>query len=142
MTKLILCLEDGSIYTSDDTRPPLALAAVINSGQWDDARQGELPELQSGPEARLLAVAYRNLVIVTLRGETPVRLSRQETQVLLGLNKGHSTKQIAYQMGIESCTVRTYVSTIKNKLGVNTRESILPRAIQLGLLEPPMFEKG
>jgi len=87
-------------------------------------------------------VAYRNLVIVTLHGEAPVHLSRQETQVLLGLNKGRSTKQIAYQMGIKSCTVRTYVSTIKNKLGVITRESILPRAIQLGLLEPPMFEKG
>jgi len=54
MTKLIFMSGRCSIYTSDDTRAPLTLAAAINSGRWDDA-QGELPKLQNGPGARLLA---------------------------------------------------------------------------------------
>jgi len=49
------------------------------------------------------------------------RLSRQELQILLYLKGGRLNKQIAGDLHISESTVKTHVSSILHKLGLNSR---------------------
>jgi DNA-binding NarL/FixJ family response regulator len=51
----------------------------------------------------------------------PTALSERETQVLRLLASGLANKEIARQLGIGEQTVKTHVSSILGKLGVQSR---------------------
>ena len=65
-----------------------------------------------------------------------VVLSGRERQVLEGLARGLTNKQIAQQAEIAATTVRDYVGNLCRKLGAANRTELLSRAIALGLLVP------
>lgn len=65
-----------------------------------------------------------------------VQLNGRERQVLQGLTRGFSNKQIAQDIEIATTTVRDYVSRLCRKLGVANRTEALSRAIALGLVQP------
>ena len=52
-------------------------------------------------------------------------LSRAQLRVLTGLKRGLRNKQIAFEMGITEQTVKSYMSKLYRKLGVNSRTQAL-----------------
>lgn len=62
-------------------------------------------------------------------------LSHREYEILLKMAEDRSTKQIAYFLNIEACTVRTYINNIMHKFGVASREMVLAAAIKYGFLK-------
>lgn len=69
---------------------------------------------------------------------TPVRddLSKREREILRLLAAGHDNKEIGQRLYIGQSTVKTHVSSILGKLGVENRVQAAVYAIRHGLLEP------
>jgi DNA-binding NarL/FixJ family response regulator len=67
---------------------------------------------------------------------TAVALSSREWQVLQGLARGLTNKQIGEQAGIATTTVRDYVGNLCRKLGAANRTQVVTRAMGLGMLKP------
>ena len=63
-----------------------------------------------------------------------VQLNGRERQVLQGLARGLSNKQIAQNAEIATTTVRDYVSRLCRRLGASNRTQVVTRAIAMGLL--------
>jgi DNA-binding CsgD family transcriptional regulator len=56
-------------------------------------------------------------------------LTPREGEVLTGLSKGLTSKEIAQQLGISPNTVKTYLRLIMVKMGVTTRAAIVGRLL-------------
>jgi DNA-binding NarL/FixJ family response regulator len=69
------------------------------------------------------------------QGSVQQPLSAREQAVLMLLAQGQSDKGIAARLGIKNTTVRRYVERARTKLGAATREQLMVRAVQQGLLE-------
>ncbi|MBX3181667.1 MAG: helix-turn-helix transcriptional regulator [Polyangiaceae bacterium] len=70
--------------------------------------------------------------VVAVANPSPTRpprndLSEREHQVLTQAHLGHSTKVIAYELGLSDATVRVLLHRAARKLGVATREEALAR---------------
>jgi LuxR family maltose regulon positive regulatory protein len=66
----------------------------------------------------------------------PVELSEREQAVLHLLPHGLSRKELGAQLFISENTVKTYLTSLRHKLGVTGRSSeIVARAVELGLLD-------
>ena len=59
------------------------------------------------------------------QGNPIATLSRTQLRVLAGLKRGLRNKQIAFEMGVTEKTVKSYMSTLYRKLGVNSRTQAL-----------------
>jgi DNA-binding NarL/FixJ family response regulator len=106
----------GCVYKDID---PQALAAAIRSVHHGHSLLH--PEV-----ARLLAA-----------GDAAVDLSRltpRERQVLAEVGKGRSNREIARALGLAEKTVKTHVSAILAKLGVQDRTQAALRAVRDGLV--------
>lgn len=64
------------------------------------------------------------------------RLTPREEQVLRALVRGETTRRIAEAHGIGRQTVKNYLTTIYEKLGVSCRAQAIER-LRLGILTPP-----
>jgi NarL family two-component system response regulator YdfI len=69
-------------------------------------------------------------------------LTDRELEVLEGVAQGERNKEIATRLGITERTVKAHLTSIYNKLGVDSRASAVAKAIQRGFLsgEPLSFE--
>ena len=65
--------------------------------------------------------------------DSPEALTARETDVLRLLTEGKANKQIAADLGIGENTVRTHVSSILAKLGMQSRTQAALYAAQIGL---------
>ncbi|MGC4114394.1 MAG: response regulator transcription factor [Myxococcales bacterium] len=65
----------------------------------------------------------------------PFGLTRQETEVLRYVAKGLSNAEVGRVMNIERRTVRTHLTHIYKKLGVNTHVEAVIKAMRSGLVE-------
>jgi len=63
-----------------------------------------------------------------------VELSKRERAVLERLARGLNNEQIAEELGIATQTVRNYISTIYDKLGVNSRAEAIVWARERGIV--------
>jgi LuxR family maltose regulon positive regulatory protein len=61
-------------------------------------------------------------------------LTERELDVLLGLQRRLSNKEIADELSISPLTIKTHTRNIYGKLGVNSRRQAIARAMDLGLL--------
>jgi NarL family two-component system response regulator YdfI len=61
-------------------------------------------------------------------------LSNREQEVLVLLAEGAANKEIAFQLHITERTVKAHVTSILNKLGVNSRTEAVAVALRSGLL--------
>jgi LuxR family maltose regulon positive regulatory protein len=61
-------------------------------------------------------------------------LTEREVDVLLGLQRRLSNKEIADELSISPLTIKTHTRNIYGKLGVNSRRQAIARALELGLL--------
>ena len=63
-----------------------------------------------------------------------VELSKREREVLERLARGLSNEQIAAELGVAVQTVRNYVSTVYDKLGVSSRPQAIVWARERGIV--------
>lgn len=65
---------------------------------------------------------------------SPDPLTNRELEVLQGVAVGERNKEIGYRLGISERTVKAHLTSIYNKLGVDSRASAVAVAIQKDLL--------
>ncbi len=65
-----------------------------------------------------------------------IGLTEREIQVLKGVANGERNKEIAARLNIAERTVKAYLDSIYNKLGVDSRAAAVSLATQRGILPP------
>jgi len=83
--------------------------------------------------ARVLA-AQREPVAESQEPENAATLTDRELEVLRAAARGDRSKEIARDLGITERTVKAHLTSIYNKLGVDSRASAVAVAAQRGLL--------
>jgi DNA-binding NarL/FixJ family response regulator len=91
-------------------------------------------------EVQLSPEAAARLVREVRAPESPEVLTERETEVLRLLAQGKANTQIAAALSIGENTVKTHVSSILEKLGVQSRTQAALYAAQIGLV--PLGESG
>ena len=71
----------------------------------------------------------------SMKGRQQVLLSSREEQVLRLVAKGLTNKEIARQLTVSQNTVKTHVTSLFNKLGVDSRAHAVAVAANVGLLD-------
>jgi NarL family two-component system response regulator YdfI len=61
-------------------------------------------------------------------------LTEREVEVLTSVARGQTSKEIAYHLGITERTVKAHLTSIYNKLGVDSRAAAVSEAMKQGLL--------
>jgi DNA-binding NarL/FixJ family response regulator len=64
----------------------------------------------------------------------PEKLGRRERQVLHGVARGFTSREIAAQLGLRTNTVDTYRTRVQDKLGLSGRAELVAYALRIGLL--------
>jgi DNA-binding NarL/FixJ family response regulator len=85
-------------------------------------------------QVQLTPRAAARLMQAVSTAESPEQLTERETEVLRLLARGQSNKQIARNLHIAEKTVKTHVSNILSKLGVQSRTQATLYAIRIGLV--------
>ena len=85
-------------------------------------------------QVQLTPKAAARLMQAVSAPESPEELTEPETEVLRLLAQGQSNKQIARNLQIGEKTVKTHVSNILSKLGVQSRTQATLYAIRVGLV--------
>lgn len=89
----------------------------------------------------LLAPKAAAVVMAAVSGETPdlpelARLTPREHEVLAGLGRGLSNRDLAEELFITEKTIKTHVSSILMKLGLADRVQAALFAVRVGLADP------
>ena len=87
-------------------------------------------------QVRLAPEAAARLMREVSAPENPEALTERETDVLKLVARGMANKQIARNLFIGEKTVKTHVSNILLKLGVNSRTQAALHAARTGLISP------
>ena len=141
-------------------QPQIAIVILTTFNEDELMRRG----LQAGARGYLLKDTDRNTLFNTIRaaarGETLLQpeivqkllstpknknesaspkiqtnLTEREIEVLAGVARGQTSKEIAYQLGITERTVKAHLTSIYNKLGVDSRAAAVSEAMKQGLLQ-------
>src|SRR5437667_4669208 len=92
-------------------------------------------------QVQLTPKAAARLMQAVSTPESPEALTGRETDVLRLLAQGQSNKQIAHSLHNTEQTIKTHVSKILSKLGVQSRTQATLYAIRTGLVSPGSAEK-
>jgi DNA-binding NarL/FixJ family response regulator len=87
-------------------------------------------------QVQLTPKAAARLMQAVSTPESPEALTERETEVLRLLAQGQSNKQIARSLSNTEQTIKSHVSRILSKLGVQSRTQATLYAIRLGLVSP------
>jgi DNA-binding NarL/FixJ family response regulator len=71
--------------------------------------------------------------------ERPAAISERETDVLRLLARGRATEGIALELSISNETVKSHISSILSKLGVQSRTHAVLHAGRIGLVPLDQF---
>ena len=130
----------------------LALTSVLEDASVVGAvRAGAIGYLLKDTQAEALCLAIKaaaagqvqltpraaaRLMQAISASESPEALTERETEVLRLLAQGQSNKQIAHSLNNTEKTIKTHVSRILSKLGVQSRTQATLYAIRTGLVSP------
>ena len=92
-------------------------------------------------QVQLTPKAVARLMQAISAPQSPEALTERETEVLRRLSQGQSNKQIACNLHNTEKTIKTHVSRILSKLGVQSRTQATLYAIRTGLVSPGSVEK-
>jgi two-component system, NarL family, response regulator LiaR len=92
-------------------------------------------------QVQLTPKAAARLMQAISAPQSPEALTERETEVLRRLSQGQSNKQIARSLHNTEKTIKTHVSRILSKLGVQSRTQATLYAIRAGLVSPGSVEK-
>ena len=109
-----------------------AIGYLLNDTEAEElcrAIKAAAGQVQLSPQA-----AARLVREVRTPDVAPTSLSERETEVLLLIARGKANKEIAAELTIGEKTVKTHVSSILNKLGVQSRTQAAIYAAQSGLV--------
>jgi two-component system, NarL family, response regulator LiaR len=123
----------------DDEQVVAAVRAGAIGYVLKDAHGMQLKEaLRAASEGRvhLAPEAAAKLLREVRTPERPERLTERETEVLRLVSLGLSNKEIAARLGIGEGTVKTHVSSLLNKLGLQSRTQAALHAVRLGVVRP------
>jgi NarL family two-component system response regulator YdfI len=141
-------------------QPQIAIVILTTFNEDELMRKG----LQAGARGYLLKDTNRNTLFNTIRaaarGETLLQpeivqkllstpnnkkeppspeiqttLTVREIEVLANVARGQTSKEIAYQLGITERTVKAHLTSIYNKLGVDSRAAAVSEAMKQGLFK-------
>jgi two-component system, NarL family, response regulator LiaR len=92
-------------------------------------------------QVQLTPKAAARLMQAISAPESPEALTERETEVLRLLAQGQSNKQIARRLSNTEQTIKSHVSRILSKLGVESRTQATLYAIRTGLVSPGSVEQ-
>ncbi len=120
--EVIAALEAGALsYLMKDSAPQKLIEAIMAA--------------KNGESLLHPRIAKKLIQRMNRQNESPIEpLTIKEKEVLAKLVKGRSNKEIAYELAISDTTVKTHVSSILHKLGVNDRTQAVIKAIELKLV--------
>jgi DNA-binding NarL/FixJ family response regulator len=107
-------------YVYKDVDPPALAAAIRSVHAGHVLLHPDVARLLTDGEAR----------------RTEVRLTARERDVLAAIAQGRANRQIARELGVSEKTVKTHVSAILAKLGVQDRTQAALYAVRTGILTP------
>ncbi|MBO1581884.1 response regulator transcription factor [Bacillus sp. XF8] len=85
------------------------------------------------PDVMEKLVNYKRKKVYTNPVEKP-NLTEKELFVLKAIARGYKNKEIAFDMGVAERTVKSYLTNIYNKLGVNSRSEAVAVSIEKKLI--------
>ncbi len=71
------------------------------------------------------------------KDRSPLSPTERELEVLRAAAQGERNKEIAFRLGISERTVKAHLTSVYNKLGVDSRAAAIAVAAQKGWLSPP-----
>ncbi len=89
---------------------------------------------EHGDLLHLAAFCAHQALAKSPRSAPKTNLSTRETECLQWLATGLRTQQIAHKMGLKPVTIEFHFRKARQKLGVNTREHALAKALSFGLV--------
>jgi DNA-binding NarL/FixJ family response regulator len=93
-------------------------------------------------QVQLSAEAAARLMREVRAPDSPEALTERETEVLRLIADGRANKEIARRLHIGEKTVKTHVSNILAKLGVQSRTQAALHAVRIGLVSAPPARDG
>jgi DNA-binding NarL/FixJ family response regulator len=123
----------------DDEQVVAAVRAGAIGYVLKDAHGLELKEaIRAAADGRvhLASEAAARLLREVRTPDRPERLTERETDVLRLISIGLSNKEVARRLNIGEGTVKTHVSSVLNKLGLQSRTQAALYAVRLGLVRP------
>lgn len=121
-------LEDASVVGAVKAG---AIGYLLKDTQADELRRAI--KAAAAGQVQLSPEAAARLVREVRAPESPEALTERETDVLRLLAQGKANKEIAVALAIGEKTVKTHVSNILSKLGVQSRTQAALYAAQIGL---------
>ncbi len=91
-------------------------------------------------QVQLSPAAAARLMREVSMPESPEALTERETEELRLLAQGHTNKAIVHQLGVKTETVKTHVSNILAKLGVQSRAQAALYAVHIGVVPSDTFQ--
>lgn len=125
-------LEDSSDSSVVGAVRAGAVGYLLKTSDADELRRAV--HAAAAGQVQLSPDAAKRLVREVTTPTNEAALTPRERQVLILLAKGMANKEIARDLRIGQQTVKTYVSNILSKLGVQTRTQAALRAAQAGLI--------
>ena len=144
MTTIIFMPDDHTLISLECSLNAGEIIQAVDLGKWTPpepyssclpAGHAQLHALRQGRRVLIIASTPLN---PAGEAEIPLKtrqLSPRQAQVLQGLFKGLTTKEIAFQIGLKPRTVKMHVAALKNRFGANSRAQSVGIAAKLGLLE-------
>jgi NarL family two-component system response regulator LiaR len=127
-------LEDASVVGAIRAG---AIGYLLKDTQADELRRAIKAAAEG--QVQLAPQAAARLLREVRMPESPETLTDRETEVLKLLAEGQANKEIARSLTIGEKTVKTHVSNILGKLGVQSRTQAALYAVRIGLVsEPPL----
>lgn len=100
---------------------------------YDTLRAAARGEALLQPE--ILARVLGQIPAAGKSSRAELSLTDREREVLAGVARGERSKEIAARLGISERTVKAYLSSIYDKLGVDSRAAAIAVAAERGLLQ-------
>jgi DNA-binding NarL/FixJ family response regulator len=123
----------------DDADIVRALAAGATGYLLKDAVRGDLARgvRDAARGETVLAPPVAARLVTRVRGPAPPGLTPRELQVLRAVARGLSNPDIGRELFIGEATVKSHLTRVFEKLGVNDRTAAVTAAIARGILPSP-----
>lgn len=109
-----------------------AIGYLLKDTQADELRRAI--KAAAAGQVQLSPRAAERLMREIRAPESPEKLTERETEVLRLLARGLANKEIARELTVGETTVKTHVSNILAKLGLNSRTQAALHAVRIGLV--------
>lgn len=130
-------LEDASVVGAVRAG---AIGYLLKNTEADELRRSI--KAAAAGQVQLSPEAATRLMREVRAPDSPEALTERETEVLRLVAQGMGNKQIARMLEIGEKTVKTHVSNILAKLGVQSRTQAALYAVEIGLASPILAREG